>query len=323
MLIYIGPRRQTHVIRHALPDERRPRWTGRTYSWLFRSLRLPSATYIFVGVDRLDMAERRLAAQFYRHINTRGPGFRALNDTAIGMGRYRLLRTLYQRGINQFNAYLATEPLDGLRWPVFVRSATMSLPPLTDLLASRGDLDGALALLVEAGHPAEDLLVIEHCAEPFAPGLFRKQAEYRFGDRYVPTASVYAAEWYVKRSTSVAVDDAHIDFDMAVLRDNPYADLAREVFAIAGVEYGRIDIGMVGGRPQVYELNFNPDMRSQRDWPAKQPKLVAAWTLSDERVYAALHAIDTPASRAAPTLTNPELLAFRLRFWRNYAPQRY
>lgn len=323
MLIYIGPRRQTHVVRHALPDARRPRWTGRTYSWLFRTPRLPAATYIFVGVDRLDMGERRLAAQFYRHINAQGPGFRALNDTAIGMGRYRLLRTLYMRGINQFNACLATEPLDGLRWPVFVRSATMSLPPLSDLLASRGDLDGALAGLVDAGHPPEDLLIIEHCAEPFAPGLYRKQAEYRIGDRYVPNASIYAAEWYVKRSTSVIVDERHIAFDMAVMHDNPYADLAREVFAIAGVEYGRIDIGIVGGRPQVYELNFNPDMRSQRDWPAKQATLVTAWTLSDDQVYAALHSIDSPSGRAAKTLTTPELTAFRLRFWRNYAPQRY
>jgi len=142
------------------------------------------------------------------------------------------------------HAILSRQPIDGLRWPVFVRSATMSLPPLSDLLATRSDLDGALARLVDAGHPPEDLLIIEHCAEPFAPGLYRKQAEYRIGDRYVPNASIYAAEWYVKRSTSVIVDDSHIAFDMAVMRDNPYADLAREVFAIAGVEYGRIDIGI-------------------------------------------------------------------------------
>ena len=37
MLIYIGSRRQTYLLRHMKPDARRPKWTGRTYAWLFRA----------------------------------------------------------------------------------------------------------------------------------------------------------------------------------------------------------------------------------------------------------------------------------------------
>ena len=166
MFIFVGSRRQTYLLRHARADGRRPRWIGRTYHWLFRTRRLPAATYVFVGVDRLDNSERRLAASFYRHINGLGHGWRALNDPAIAMGRYRLLRSLHEAGVNDFNAYLGTEPLGEVAFPCFIRSATSSRPPLTGLLANGADLLGAIETLVALGHPKEDLLVIEYCAEP-------------------------------------------------------------------------------------------------------------------------------------------------------------
>ena len=31
-----------------------------------------------------------------------------------------------------------------------------------------------------------------------------------------------------------------------------------DVFNIAGIDYGRVDFGLVGGRPQIYEINSNP-----------------------------------------------------------------
>jgi hypothetical protein len=276
-----------------------------------------------VGVDRLDMPERRLAGQFYRHINAQGSGFCALNDPASGMGRYRLLRTLYQRGINQFNAYLATEQFDDLRLPAFVRSASMSLPPLTGLLSGRTELASEIERLTACGHPPEDLLIIELCGEPFVPGLWRKQAEYRFGDHYISSPSIYSAEWYVKRSTQAVVPDAILEYDRDVVRTNPFEALARQVFSIANVEYGRIDIGFAGGRPQVYEVNYNPDLRTQTEKPNMQPALRDIWDQNDDMVFAALRDIDHHRGRSVASLNTPELTAFRLRFWRNYAPQRF
>ena len=40
-----------------------------------------------------------------------------------------------------------------------------------------------------------------------------------------------------------------------------FAEAMRPVFEIAGVEYGRVDFGLVGGRPQIYEINSNPDVK--------------------------------------------------------------
>ncbi|RYE08352.1 MAG: hypothetical protein EOP22_13770 [Hyphomicrobiales bacterium] len=323
MLIFIGSRRQTYVLRHMQRDERMPAWTCRTYAWLFRTRRFPAGTYIFTAVDRLDAGERRLAALFYRHLNAQGGAFRALNDPAIAMGRYRLLRTLHEAGLNDFNAYLATEQQRPSRYPVFIRRASSSIAPLTGLLRSADELEANLARLIAAGEAAEDLIIIEYCAEEAAPGIFIKQSEYRVGDRYVPNGSQFSAGWYVKRSTHIEVPESYHHADTALIAANPYADVAARAFAIAGIEYGRADIGMVGGRPQIYEINFNPELTTQRERPRPHPMHSANWDRSDDLLFEAMHAIDTKGKGSVGTIGNAELLQFRLRFWRNYAPQRY
>ena len=39
---------------------------------------------------------------------------------------------------------------------------------------------------------------------------------------------------------------------------NPFGPAMLNVFNIAGIDYGRVDFGLVGGRPQIYEINSNP-----------------------------------------------------------------
>lgn len=323
MLIFIGSRRQTHVLRHLQRDERMPAWICHTYSWLFRTRSFPAGTYIFTGVDRLDAGERRLAAQFYRHLNAQGPAFRALNDPAIGMGRFRLLRSLHEAGINDFNAYLASERERPTRYPVFLRRGSASTTPLTDLLHNPAELEAAIARFVAAGEVPEDLIIIEYCAEEAEPGIFIKQAEYRIGDRYVPNASQFSGGWYVKRTTHIEVPDRLHHADAALIEANPYAEPLARAFAIAGIEYGRADIGIVGGRPQIFEINYNPELTTQRERPRPHPLNRANWDRSETLLFEAMHQIDTKGSGRVGTISSNELLQFRLRFWRNYAPQRY
>ena len=121
MLIFIGPRRQTDRIRAARKLGVMPRMVTRTYSWLYRTRRLPAATYVFLTIDRLDMFEKRLAGKFYRYINSLGPGWRALNNPQLGIGRFPLLKRLKEAGINDFEGYLALDRPKPKRFPVFVR----------------------------------------------------------------------------------------------------------------------------------------------------------------------------------------------------------
>jgi len=323
MIIFIGSRRQTYLLRKMQRDERMPAWTCRSYQWLFRSIRLPAATYIFLGVDRLDSSERRLGGQFYRHINSLGEGWRALNDPAIAMGRYRLLRTLHEAGINDFNAYLVAEGARPSRYPVFIRRNGSSTMPLTDLVATPLQLSQEIDRLIAAGEVPEDMIVIEYCGEELRPGIYRKLSEYRIADRYIPTPTIYAGTWLVKVSNTLAVPDELMAFDVDVLERNPYAEVARRVFEIAGIEYGRADIGIVNGRPQFYEINFNPDVRTQRERPNNNQILSVLWDRSDTLFFDALSRVSEGGSGGKPSLWTNEINAFRLRFWRNYAPQRY
>lgn len=323
MIIFVGSRRQTYLLRAMRRDERMPAWTCRTYHWLFRVRRLPAGTYIFLGVDRLDSGERRLAGQFYRHINSLGAGWRALNDPAVAMGRYRLLRSLHEAGINSFNAYLVAEGTKPAVYPVFIRRNSSSALPLTGLVTSPRELQGAIDRLISSGEVPEDLVIIEFCGEEFRPGIYRKQSEYRIADRYIPTPTIYAGTWLVKVSNTIAVPDDLTAFDVDVLDRNPFAEVARKAFEIAGIEYGRADIGIVGGRPQVYEINFNPDTRTQRERPNANNALSALWERSDTMFFDALSRVSEGGSGTKASLSTQELTAFRLRFWRNYAPQRY
>ena len=323
MIIYIGTRRQTHLLRTMHRDARMPAWHCRTYQWLFRTRRLPAGTYIFLGVDRLDNAERRLAGQFYRHINAQGEGWRALNDPAIAMGRYRLLRSLRAAGVNDFNAYLVAEDVTPERFPVFIRRNSSSTPPLTGLLASPSELRREIDRLIAAGEPPEDLVIIEYAGEPLRPGLFQKQSAYRVADEYVPTPTIYAGDWVVKVSNTIPVPDDVAERDVDIMQNNPYAAVARTAFEIAGIEYGRADIGIVAGRPQIYEINFNPDVRTQREQPNASAILGRLWDQSDSLFFKALSDVDSSVRGSARTLSSFDLTAFRLRFWRNYAPQRY
>jgi hypothetical protein len=57
----------------------------------------------------------------------------------------------------------------------------------------------------------------------------------------------------------IAPDDVYAD-ELRLMRENPYGQAMRRVFELAGVEYGRVDFGLVSGRPSVYEVNTNPQV---------------------------------------------------------------
>ena len=53
------------------------------------------------------------------------------------------------------------------------------------------------------------------------------------------------------------------------VKENWSADVLRRVFEIAGIEYGRADWGIVGGKLQVYEINTNPQISADAGSPIR------------------------------------------------------
>jgi hypothetical protein len=73
---------------------------------------------------------------------------------------------------------------------------------------------------------------------------------------------------------------------------NPHEAALRTIFAIAKIAYGRIDYGMVDGRPQVWEINTDPHLiPPDPGTPLRQP----VCEHSAKLINAALSELDVPA----------------------------
>jgi hypothetical protein len=48
--------------------------------------------------------------------------------------------------------------------------------------------------------------------------------------------------------------------ELRLMREKPYGQAMLRVFELADVEYGRVDFGLVSGRPSVYAINTNPHL---------------------------------------------------------------
>jgi hypothetical protein len=260
------------------------------YRDLLRYRTTPRATYVFTDFDRLSLAHWHRVGMAYRAM--RDAGLRVLNDPARAPSRYGLLRRLHEAGINDFNAYRVEEQIRPSRWPVFLRNEGGHDRPLTDLVRDWDTLRRAIDAAIDGGKPAASLLIVEYCAEPIAEGLFRKLASYRIGSRCFATTAVHEDRWLVKYGKKGIAGPALYEDELRIIQENPYEEALSAAFEIANTEYGRADYGIVNGRPQIYEINTNPEIKFGAEHPS--PFRVESTRLNKSNMLAAWRAIDTP-----------------------------
>jgi hypothetical protein len=152
-------------------------------------------------------------------------------------------------------------------------------------------LTAALAKQESRGVSRRGLLIIEYQAEPLAPGVFRKYAAYRIGDRIVADHMVHDVTWLAKYGDEAAWSPERFAEELDYVRNNPHAEALMRAFDIAGIDYGRADYGLVGGVPQIWEINTNPTLPGCR--LKKVPPLrVDATRIGWENRIAAFRAAD-------------------------------
>lgn len=273
-----------------------------SYDRLFRARRLPFATCIFTDFDRLSYWELELAAHAYRRLQE--AGVRVLNDPARATHRFTLLRRLHAAGLNRFGVWRADETDVIDRWPVFLRTELAHRGPLTDLISCRADLHQALDKCLAEGFPLNDLMIVEYCAQPLRPGLFRKYAAYRIGDRLVSALSVHDSDWVVKYGQPGCADESFYQEELESIGNPPDDPALWRAFELARLEFGRVDYALVDGTPQVYEINSNPTIGRLLEHPFAQ-RLKAA-RIVEQRLTEAFREIDSPPGKAIP-VTDPLL----------------
>jgi hypothetical protein len=231
-----------------------------SYHDLLRMSELPEDTYIFCDHERLTKEHTDLAISIWRQLENSGKPIQLLNNPAKVLRRYHLLQTLFVTGRNFFNVMRATDAWQHLRYPVFVRKADDHAGSLTPLLHSQPEVEQALEDLTPRFRSGRtNLLVIEFCDTSSGSGRHRKFSAFGVRDQILPRYLSSSTDWQVK-STGPPTETAAILEERQFFNDNPHEAWLRDVFKIAHIDYGRIDYGVLDGKPQIWEINTNPMM---------------------------------------------------------------
>ena len=87
--------------------------------------------------------------------------------------------------------------------------------------------------------------------------------------------------------------EAECDF----VANGRFRDVLRRAFELARVDYGRADFAIVGGRPQIYEINTNPRHGSRRSLVrGTHPDRLETQLGAEDRLRAALLATARPST---------------------------
>jgi hypothetical protein len=178
-------------------------------------------------------------------------------------------------GINDFNVYALEDWREVRRFPVFIRKDKHQKQPETSLLPGKAELAEAVARLGGAGARSKRLLIVEFANEAFANGRYRKYGAFRVGQTYFVQHCYMSKSWYIKSHEADRTDADLAEADH-YRSANPHARQIAEVFDLAGIDYGRMDYGLAGGRIQVYEINTNPTVISLASVSAPNFKIDSA-----------------------------------------------
>jgi hypothetical protein len=242
-----------------------------TYDDIVVQRELSLGTYIFAAIDRLSLTEREIAAQCWRELSRASPAIRLVNHPTEVLCRYELLVRCLELKRNTFRVRRASEFYRRHHFPVFIRAEGEHGGSLTRVLNNRRQLALALAKTLLWGYRLRDLLIVEYCDTVDSSGIFREYCAAIVGDRIIPQALVHNRNWITKWEGRL-VDADKAREQREYVEANPHAEWLRETFELAKIGYGRIDYGLKGGVPQVWEINTNPTIVRRAGVPSTMPQ---------------------------------------------------
>lgn len=236
-----------------------------TYESLPLHTWLRGSTFIFTDLERLTPEQCERAQAWYDFFARAGG--RVMNNPSRVMRRADLLRALHDAGRNPFNVYPDGQPLQAVRFPVFVREADEHTGALTPPLNSHDELNEARTRLRQT-MPGRRLLIVEYFETAAADGRYWKRSIMRVGEQFVPRHMMVSANW-VTKSPGGPVEDVALTEERAFLsgengqasggsEDVSRPDGVRSAFELAGIDYGRIDYALWNDRIVTWEINTNP-----------------------------------------------------------------
>jgi hypothetical protein len=229
-----------------------------SYERLSKLRRLPAGSYIFSDLERLDPAATERAALAWNALAESRHDLRLLNHPIRSMRRFELLRHLHSKGVNDFAVRRLTDADLPGRLPVFIRDEGEHRGSLTPLLPAREAFAAAVEELVAAGRSRDDKLVIEYLDTADRDGIHHRYSAQIIGSRITPACLYFSRDWMVKNRDPRLAGEEFAAAEQRYLAANPHEAMIRPIFAMAGIEFGRMDYAVVDGKVQVFEINTNP-----------------------------------------------------------------
>jgi hypothetical protein len=215
---------------------------------------IPNATCIFSDLERLSSQQTRFVSCLASRLEALGRP--VLNDPGQVLSRFELLRKLHARGINTFRVYSVKET--PRQFPVFIRAANDHQGTLSNLLWSEAEVSACVSFWVARGRRPNDLLIVEYLESADADGIYRKYSCFMIGEFFIPRHLLYSHNWVTKKPDLVNQELADEEAVFLESQPHPHEAEIRRIFAIAGIDYGRIDYAVVDGKIAVWEINTNP-----------------------------------------------------------------
>lgn len=265
---------------HGLTRAYGPAYTRRmcelTYHELLQGKPVQLGAFVFLDRERMNPYQRNLAIQIWNRLAAHGSKVRLYNDPARQLGRAELLTRLHEKGINDYRAYSLTDVGPHVRFPVFVRLDSDHMGPRTGILDSMAELEREIDRLVLQGLDPDDLIVIEFLNVANAEGLYRRYGALRIGPM-ISCNHVYLSENWIGKSDTAIMNEVTREESENYYLSNPQVDMLMPIFDLAGIQYGRIDYALVDGRPQIWEINDNPQYGPGQSSPFHRLKRHQRW----------------------------------------------
>lgn len=233
-------------------------------------------TLIFSDFDRLNKNQLAEVIKIFDIIKSRYPELNLVNNPAKTKLRFDLLRELYNLGINPFNVHRIVESLNNIRFPVFLREENNHTGALSGLIFNYKSLEANVFALSLQGYPAKNLLAVEFVDVADEMGIYGKYSALKVVDTVYPRQLDYNMHWMVKTSIRYNryPEKEFLKEFKYFMDNNPHEIWLEKVFKLAGIEYGRIDYGLLNNQPVVWEINLNPDYGGRKRKKRKKRNVV-------------------------------------------------
>ena len=224
---------------------------------------LASGTYIFAALDQLTPGGMALVRELVSQLRNPASGCRVLNDPDKVKLRFELLSTLHRAGLNRHAVARVSDRAPNVRFPVFVREESQHHGSITPLLRNHRELQRAIGRALLRGYRLSELLIVEYCETGDTRGRYHRYSAFVVGSQVIGRELMVGDTWLLK-SHGNAPTLAEVAAENAYVIGNEHAAQLAPIFAIAGIEYGRIDYSVVDGRIETWEINTNPTIRRGR-----------------------------------------------------------